>query len=1217
MKKIVSIMLWVQITSGFLYAQQSKSEIEFDYGMRLYREGLYDLAYTQFQNYVDNYPVNPHSAEAQFLCAESAFLIQNYRDALKSFTIFIVQYSTSDKADLAQFRIGECFEKLDSPDEALNAYLRVDQYHPSSERSAQSLYEAARLSFQQKHFKKAESILKQLLKKSPTGETLSKSLFLSAEVYSKQEAFDDAIQQLQRLADKPVLSGDAEKANYELGQIYQTLGYWQESENAYKRILSLKPQNKMIARANFQLGLLAELQSQNGIALSYFENAGEKGVDDEIRADSFFHLGMLRYKNNDYQKSLIAFEKAEKLYPDSDQKQWAQIWMGKCQESLSKNDLALRIYRNIINHTALSKNKNQGMVKTCLLFAARLYFEMGEYQASIALYQKYLEIFPGDLMSDRILLKTGTICQDKLKLTHEALRIFDRFLQSFPENQLIPEVQYHYAECLIQSDRIIEAVEVLNQIQKLYPGNEWAKQSDLKLDEVERDYLYHSEKSISELTSLIAKSYDKKQDENQFYLLGRIYFDNLKQYSEAISRFRKYRKDSNDQEKKRDALFYMGRGYENLFRKEENPVFLDSAKAIYSTILADTNQSEKAIKAGIRLADLVSKKDPKDAVFILSDLLGKYSEMNAELLSKMGSLTQRQDSLKLTYRYYNRLVQEYPGSPFYENALGQCGQILFKLGDFTRADSLFKLYQTRFPEGAFLPENSICQSQIAERENRIGKAVSILEGVMNRFDYAPWNYRSAMALGRLYLDQNDFRNTERIYSNALQLDSLMALARSIGLEADSLSIRRQCLSGLAKAYTGMNELKKAKNTYYELLKADLSSQNQSRVFIALARISEREKDNVRAADYLKRAVQVVPDDSSYQALGMYQFRLENYFDARASFDRAFELSSSKEQQAFLASRIIISMLRQDQIPQAQVRMNVYEKTYKSERNFKESMAEIFMEEGKAYFREKEFDSALESFGKVSSKYKKSPFAPEAEFEIGRTYLVTNKIEKALNVLTEIIEKYPTHSILAKVYVNLGDHYFRSQQFDNAMSAFTKVIDNYDDEENVQIAMRYLIRTYDSVRMWDAALALTRKYIERFPEADDIVQKWVQIGLFYMRLNSYPQAIQVFRDVQMDADAETEAEIQYWIAKCCNDMGDFEQAIFEFLKVKYISKPTKLPWASTALYEAGMAYLKLNKSEEAIKLFEKVVRSEGATSDMGRIAKKRIDEIKAGIVETVE
>ena len=1212
-------MLWVQITSGLLYAQQSKSEIEFNYGMRLYREGLYDLANIQFQKYVDNYPLSPHSAEAQYLCAESAFLIHNYQNALKSFTIFIIQYSTSDKSGLAQFRIGECFEKLDRPDEALNAYLRVDQYHPSDERSAQSLYEAARLSFEQDHFRKAESILKQLLKKNPTGETLSKSLFLSAEVYSKQEAFDSAIEQLQRLIDKPVLPGDGGKANYKLGQIYQRLGYWQESENAYKRILPLKPQHEMIARANFQLGLLAELQSQNGIAISYFENAGEKGVDDEIRADSFFHLGMLRYKNNEYQKSLTAFEKADKLYPDSDQKQWAQIWMGKCQESLSKNDLALRIYQSIIDQTDLSNIKSQNMIKTCLLLAAKLYSAMGEYQASIALYQKYIEIFPGDLMSDRILLKTGTIYQDQLKLIHDALRTFDRFLQSFPGNPFVPEVQYRYAECLIQSERIIEAVEILNQIQKKYPGNEWVKRSDLKLDEVERDYVYHPLKSISELTELVEKFCDEKQNENRFYLLGEIYLDHLKQYPKAISTFRQYRKVSNDLKKKSDALFYMGKGYDNLFRKEGNTAFLDSAKAIYSAILADTNQSEKTIEAGIRLADLVSEKNSPKAISILFSLLESdlFTNKKDVLLSELGALSLEQDSLKLAYRYFSQLAQKYPGSPFYENALAQCGQVLFKLGDFTRADSLFKIYQTRYPQGYFIPVNSVCQSQIADRENRIEEAVSNLESVVNRFNYAPWNTQSAMALGRLYLDQHDYKNAGRIYLSMLQTDSLMALASSVGLEADSLSIREQCLSGLAKTYMGMNELKKAKSTYYELLKTNPASQNQNRVFIALARISEKEKNNMRAADYLKRAVQIVPNDSSYQAFGMYQFRLEDYSDAMASFTRAFELSGAKEQQEFLTSRIIISMLRQDQIPQAQVRMNVYEKTYKSESNFKESMAEFALEEGKAYFREKEFESALEAFDKVISKYKKSQFAPEAEFEIGRTYLVTNKIEKALNVLTEIIDKYPTHPILAKVYVNLGDHYFRSQQFDNAMSAFKKVIDNYNDEENVQIAMRYLIRTYDSVRMWDAALALTRKYIERFPEADDIIQKWVQIGLFYIRLNSYPQAIQCFRDVQMDADAETEAEIQYWIAKCYNDMGDFEQAIFEFLKVKYISRPTKLPWASTALYEAGMAYLKLNKSEEAIKLFEKVMQSEGATSDMGRIAKRRIEEIKAGTVETAE
>jgi TolA-binding protein len=100
-------------------------------------------------------------------------------------------------------------------------------------------------------------------------------------------------------------------------------------------------------------------------------------------------------------------------------------------------------------------------------------------------------------------------------------------------------------------------------------------------------------------------------------------------------------------------------------------------------------------------------------------------------------------------------------------------------------------------------------------------------------------------------------------------------------------------------------------------------------------------------------------------------------------------------------------------------------------------------------------------------------------------------------------------------------------------------------------------------------------------------------------------------VKRDADSETEAEIQYYIGDSFYNMGQFEQAIFEFLKVEYVLKPTKLPWASTALYKAGQAYLKMNRLDQARQIFEKVVRKEGATSDMGRVAKERIEEIDRG------
>jgi hypothetical protein len=45
-----------------------------------------------------------------------------------------------------------------------------------------------------------------------------------------------------------------------------------------------------------------------------------------------------------------------------------------------------------------------------------------------------------------------------------------------------------------------------------------------------------------------------------------------------------------------------------------------------------------------------------------------------------------------------------------------------------------------------------------------------------------------------------------------------------------------------------------------------------------------------------------------------------------------------------------------------------------------------------------------------------------------------------------------------------------------------------------------------------------------------------------------------------------------------------------------------------MYEAGLAYLKLEKPFEAKKLFQKIVRQEGAASTLGRVARQRIEEI---------
>jgi len=119
-----------------------------------------------------------------------------------------------------------------------------------------------------------------------------------------------------------------------------------------------------------------------------------------------------------------------------------------------------------------------------------------------------------------------------------------------------------------------------------------------------------------------------------------------------------------------------------------------------------------------------------------------------------------------------------------------------------------------------------------------------------------------------------------------------------------------------------------------------------------------------------------------------------------------------------------------------------------------------------------------------------------------------------------------------------------------------------------------------------------------------------LGIFLINLKEYDRGVDQLKSLLPLADAESEAEIQYWIARAYHERGDMNQAIIEFLKVKYVCRPSKLPWGTTALYEAGQTYAKLGNLVNARSLFQQIVRELGVGDQFGRVANERIREIDA-------
>jgi len=164
---------------------------------------------------------------------------------------------------------------------------------------------------------------------------------------------------------------------------------------------------------------------------------------------------------------------------------------------------------------------------------------------------------------------------------------------------------------------------------------------------------------------------------------------------------------------------------------------------------------------------------------------------------------------------------------------------------------------------------------------------------------------------------------------------------------------------------------------------------------------------------------------------------------------------------------------------------------------------------------------------------------------------------------------------------------------------------------VQFAMSNLIMAYKEIGLFDAALQLTRQYIDRYPNDPDLITKRIDIGVIYQKLGYHDQSIVHLESMLQDANPELEGELRYYIGEAYYYKGSYQQAILEFLKVPYlITQLTRIDWVSTSYYMAGQSYEKMSKFDEAITMYKQIIARPGIDPTFKTAAQKEIDRVNS-------
>jgi tetratricopeptide (TPR) repeat protein len=264
----------------------------------------------------------------------------------------------------------------------------------------------------------------------------------------------------------------------------------------------------------------------------------------------------------------------------------------------------------------------------------------------------------------------------------------------------------------------------------------------------------------------------------------------------------------------------------------------------------------------------------------------------------------------------------------------------------------------------------------------------------------------------------------------------------------------------------------------------------------------------------------------------------------------------------------------------------------------------------AYYRtNKNFNNSVKYFNRVINKYSKSSYIDNAEYHLALTYLTLNKQNEALAILTQFPKKYPESENLGAVLNTLGGIYFRSEKYESAITSFRNAMDKPLTALQRQQVMSNLIKAYSFVNFWDAALGLAHEYVNTYPYAEDIIDKKILMSRAYVALNQVDKAVELLKETRLIADSEREPEIQFYIGDAYFRSGQYEYAIAEYVKIPLLSRKTKLQWEASALYYSGQSYEKLGRIDEAIRMYDEIVKRPGIDLILKKDAQKRINQIK--------
>lgn len=1192
-----------------VFSQDTKENSDFRLASKLYEDKLFDLALEQFRQFYGAYPNSKQGTDARFYFGLCQLQLRKYEEARITFQNFAVAFPDHQRAPEAWWKSAEACIAMGLTREAALAFERVKTFHPRSQLAPGALLKAAEQFEQSGDRENARRLLRTITTDYASPEVVAPARLSLSEMYLGESQLELARSEAKRAIDATPDATLKARGYVLLAEALGRLGRITEAIQALGEVIRSYRGTASYFSALVRLGIIHREAGNMPEAIAAWKTVvDEQKAPINLRETALLETGDLYLFVSDYAKALNAFENAAQLHAKRTGE--ALYKAGLAAEYAEDPQQAFEYYRQALADTSGSTD-----IRQVYISCQRAAIAIKKYADALLLTEQYRERFPTDEYLAGVLTKGVAVCLYSQKNAQRAKNYADYVVEHFPTNPFIDEAFY----LSIAADSALginDGLEhKLSEFSSSYPASGYIPQARTLARYLELFALKHRETGFTNLALLMGDMIKEKSKGNLSFRLGEIFYRDLKDYERAAEQYADAIAAGLENQTELNAWYRIAKSYEYLAWLDElqkggqrKRHALEAIRA-YDSLLTKfplNEYYEDAVlsRFRLRMRSVSTVTELKALTDELNDLQPPVGNKSAALLEVLSLYLEKSSAeyarLLITNIRKNPIPESLESEWLYKTYL-----VYLAVGERDSAYVALETLVSKQRGDLFsgLATRRLIQYYI--ETNRSLNARRLIDDLSSVYYYTPYAAEREKFRAQAAMQAKDYANAIAAYQRYLD-----------GIQKDYFSltpVSNEILYDLGFCYQQLKKSREARRYFSAFLLRDAASPRAGSVHFALGAMAREEKNLDVAAKHFQEASRLAGaqgqgiDRPALEAAELY-FRSERYTDALTRFSQVAQ-QAKKDTALYLSihSRIVICYLRLGNIKEAENRIKEFSKEFGLQ---PESSAEFEFEWGKYYMRKEDFETALLKFYLIGVGYRGMAIVPDAAFYAGRTYEFMQNTEMAMKVYDSILASFPNHPIIPRTQLTLGNLYYTLEQWDAAARLYKSVLENPQTTSDlVPFTMQNLIQAYKELQLYDAALQLTRQYIERFPDDPELMVHRIDIGVLFQKLGYYDQSIFHLQSLLDGANADDEAEIRYYTGESYYYKGEYQQAILEFLKIPYlVVKRTKADWASTAYYMAGQAYEKMSKFDQALTMYKQILTRPGVDPQFKTGAQREIDRV---------